>query len=216
MKEVLWSLFEILVCIYESFNLYYYIFSFLDYNFRSRRSRIIYSAGAIVHTGIVLALNYFTAYEGILGLIYMVFTMIYTLHVLQREVIKTFFVIISGYVWVLSVGSFVSSFISNISSLELTDIYSKHIFERFVLILIAQSLITYAYRVTLKIFRKTDVKLRSQECGLIFIVFSISFVIIMLNRFVQLNYNIAEQHHKLLLLSDLGIIIINIVCYLWS
>lgn len=213
MKEVLWSLFEILVCIYESFNLYYYIFSFLDYNFRSRRSRIIYSAGAIVHTGIVLTLNYFTVDEGILGLIYMIFTMIYTINVLQREVIKTFFVIISGYVWVLSIGSFVSNFISNISSLELTDIYSRHIFERLVLILIAQSLITYAYRVTLKIFRKTDVKLRSQECELIVIVFSISFVIIMLNRFIQLNYNIAEQHHKLLLLSDLGIIIINIVCY---
>ncbi|MDE5976937.1 MAG: ATP-binding protein, partial [Turicibacter sp.] len=36
---------------------------------------------------------------------------------------------------------------------------------------------------------------------------------IMLNHFVQLNYNVAEQHHKWLLLSNLGIIIINIVCY---
>lgn len=81
------------------------------------------------------------------------------------------------------------------------------------LILIAQLLVTYVYRVTLKLFKKTDVKLQSQECVLIVIVFSISFVVIMLNHFVQLNYNVAEQHHKWLLLSNLGIIIINIVCY---
>lgn len=213
MKEGLWDLFETLVSVYEGFNLYYYIFAFLDYNFKSQRSKIIYSAGAFIHTGIVLVLNYFTFYEGILGLIYMLFTLIYSILILQKSKIKTFFVVLSGYVWVLSINVFVATFISNISSSKLSDIYSKHIFERFILILIAQLLVTYAYRITLKLFKKTDVKLQSGECGLIVIVFSISFVVIMLNHFVQLNYNVAEQHHKLLLLSNLGIIIINIVCY---
>lgn len=213
MKEGLWNLFETLVSVYEGFNLYYYIFAFLDYNFKPQRSKIIYSAGAIIHTCIVLVLNYFTFYEGILGLIYMLFTLIYSILILQKSKIKTFFVVISGYVWVLSINVFVATFISNISSSELSDIYSKHIFKRFMLILIAQPLVTYVYRVTLKLFKKTDVKLQSQECILIVIVFSISFVVIMLNHFVQLNYNVAEQHHKWLLLSNLGIIIINIVCY---
>lgn len=213
MKDNIWDLFEILVSIYEGFNLYYYIFAFLDYNFKSQRSKITYSAGAIIHTCIVLILNYFTFYEGILGLVYMLFTLIYSILILQKSKIKTFFVVISGYVWVLSINVFVATFISNISSSELSDIYSKHIFERFMLIFIAQLLVTYVYRVTLKLFKKTDVKLQSGECGLIVIVFSISFVVIMLNHFVQLNYNVAEQHHKWLLLSNLGIIIINIVCY---
>lgn len=213
MKEGVWDLFKILVSVYEGFNLYYYIFAFLDYNFKSQRSKITYSAGAIIHTCIVLVLNYFTFYEGILGLIYMLFTLIYSILILQKGKIKTFFVVISGYVWVLSINVFVATFISNISSSELSDIYSKHIFERFMLIFIAQLLVTYVYRVTLKLFKKTDVKLQSGECGLIVIVFSISFVVIMLNHFVQLNYNVAEQHHKWLLLSNLGIIIINIVCY---
>lgn len=213
MKEGVWDLFEILVSVYEGFNLYYYIFAFLDYNFKSQRSKITYSAGAIIHTCIVLVLNYFTVYEGILGLIYMLFTLIYSILILQKSKIKTFFVVLSGYVWVLSINVFVATFISNISSSELSDIYSKHIFERFMLILIAQLLVTYVYRVTLKLFKKTDVKLQSQECILIVIVFSISFVVIMLNHFVQLEYNVAEQHHKWLLLSNLGIIIINIVCY---
>ena len=213
MKEGVWDLFEILVSVYEGFNLYYYIFAFLDYNSKSQRSKITYSAGAIIHTCIVLVLNYFTFYEGILGLIYMLFTLIYAILILQKSKIKTFFVVLSGYVWVLSINVFVATFISNISSSELSDIYSKHIFERFMLILIAQLLVTYVYRVTLKLFKKTDVKLQSQECVLIVIIFSISFVVIMLNHFVQLNYNVAEQHHKWLLLSNLGIIIINIVCY---
>lgn len=213
MKEGVWDLFETLVSVYEGFNLYYYIFAFLDYNFKSQRSKITYSAGAIIHTCIVLVLNYFTFYEGILGLVYMSFTLIYSILILQKSKIKTFFVVLSGYVWVLSINVFVATFISNISSSELSDIYSKHIFERFMLILIAQLLVTYVYRVTLKLFKKTDVKLQSQECVLIVIVFSISFVVIMLNHFVQLNYNVAEQHHKWLLLSNLGIIIINIVCY---
>ena len=213
MKEGVWDLFEILVSVYEGFNLYYYIFAFLDYNFKSQGSKITYSAGAIIHTCIVLVLNYFTFYEGILGLIYMLFTLIYSILILQKSKIKTFFVVLSGYVWVLSINVFVATFISNISSSELSDIYSKHIFERFMLILIAQLLVTYVYRVTLKLFKKTDVKLQYQECVLIVIVFLISFVVIMLNHFVQLNYNVAEQHHKWLLLSNLGIIIINIVCY---
>lgn len=193
MEDNIWDLFEILVSIYEGFNLYYYIFAFLDYNFKSQRSKITYSAGAIIHTCIVLVLNYFTFYEGILGLIYMLFTLIYSILILQKSKIKTFFVVLSGYVWVLSINVFVATFISNISSSELSDIYSKHIFERFMLILIAQLLVTYVYRVTLKLFKKTDVKLQSQECVLIVIVFSISFVVIMLNHFVQLNYNVAER-----------------------
>lgn len=213
MKEGVWDLFEILVSVYEGFNLYYYIFAFLDYNFKSQRSKITYFAGAIIHTCIVLVLNYFTFYEGILGLIYMLFTLIYSILILQKSKIKTFFVVISGYVWVLSINSFVTNFISNISSSKLSDIYSKHTFERFIVVLMVQLLVTYVYRITLKLFKKTDVKLQSGECGLVVIVFSISFVVIMINHFVQLNYNVAEQHHKWLLLSNLGIIIINIVCY---
>ena len=46
MEDNIWDLFEILVSIYEGFNLYYYIFAFLDYNFKSQRSKITYSAGA--------------------------------------------------------------------------------------------------------------------------------------------------------------------------
>lgn len=213
MKEGVWDLFEILVSVYEGFNLYYYIFAFLDYNFKSQRSKIIYSAGAIIHTCIVLVLNYFTFYEGILGLIYMLFTLIYSILILQKGKIKTFFVVISGYVWVLSINSFVTNFISNISTSKIADIYSKHTFERFIVVLIVQILVTYIYRITLKLFKKTDVKLQSEECGLIVIVSSISFVVIMLNHFIQLNYNLAEHHYKWLLLSNLGIIIINIVCY---
>lgn len=57
MEDNIWDLFEILVSIYEGFNLYYYIFTFLDYNFRSQRSKIVYSAGAIIHTCIVLILK---------------------------------------------------------------------------------------------------------------------------------------------------------------
>lgn len=213
MKESFWNLFEAAVNIYESFNLFFFIFVFLGYNFRSKKNKIRYICGALFHTCIIFIFNAFMAYEGFWAIIYMSFTLIYAIVCIQRSITKTFFTVMLGYIWVLSVNAFVSVFISNISASDITAIYTKHNIERLIMVLTVQLIVTYAYRITLKIFKKGSIKLQFQEWMLILIVFILSFVIIMTIHIVQLNCSLSALYDNLLQAAILGIILINIACY---
>lgn len=213
MNENLWNLFEAVVNVYEGFNLYYFIFAFLDYNFKSTKNKIIFSCGALLNTCIVFMLNALMFYEGIWGIAYMVFTFLYALLFVCRNAVKVFFATLLAYIWILSINAFTTVFISSVSNSTITDIYIEHNIERFIMILTVQLLVTYAYRITLKIFKRNGIQLQFQEWLLILVVFILSFSIIMLIHLVQLNYNFAVKHHNLLLLASFGLVVINVVCY---
>ena len=85
--------------------------------------------------------------------------------------------------------------------------------ERFVMILTVQLLVTYAYRVTLKVFKRNGIQLKMQEWLLILVVFILSFCVILMIHIVQLNYNFSVRYHNLLLLSSFCLVAINVVCY---
>lgn len=213
MKETLWNIFESAVSVYEGLNVFYFIFAFLDYNFQPTKNKIVYLCGALLNTCIVFTLNAFLFYEGIWGMTYIIFTFCYTLFFVRRNPIRVFFVTFLAYLWILSVNAFVTTFISDVASTNLVDLYTKQTLERFIMILTVQLLVTYAYRITLKIFRKNGIQLRPQEWLLIVVVFVLSFSVILMIHVVQLNYQFSKLHHDLLLLSCLGLAAINIVCY---
>lgn len=213
MAHNLWNIFEILVDIYEGFNVYYFIFSFLDYNFKTQKNKIIFSCGALIHTCLVLFFNMLMFYEGAWGSIYIIFTFIYTFIFVHRGVIKTFFVTVLAYIWVLSINAFFNVFISSIADFNLVALYTEQNVERFVFILSVQLFVTYIYRLMLKIFKKNEIRLQAREWLLILIVFLLSFCIILMIHAVQLNCHFSVKYHNLLLLSSFGLILINVVCY---
>lgn len=202
MNHNLWNLFEASVNVYESFNIYYFIFTFLDYSFKPQKNKIIFSCGALLHTCIVFILNELMFYEGVWGIVYIVFTFIYTLIFARQGWIKNFFITLLAYIWILSINAFSTVFISSVSAENLTDIYIEQNMERFVMILTVQLLVTYAYRVTLKVFKRNGIQLKMQEWLLILVVFILSFCIILMIHIVQLNYNFSIKYHNLLLLSS--------------
>lgn len=213
MKEILWNLFEAAVNVYEGFNLYFFIFAFLEYNFTLPKNKIRFMCGALIHTSIIFLFNALMFYEGPWMIVYMSFTFIYSVVCIRQGITKTFFVVMSAYIWVLSANTFVCSFISNVAGSDLTDIYTKNNIERFIMIISVQLIVTYAYRITLKIFKKNGIKLNSQEWMLILIVFILSFGIILMIHMVQLNNQMSRLYHNLLLISCFALILINIVCY---
>lgn len=213
MNHNLWNLFEASVNVYESFNIYYFIFSFLDYNFKPQKNKIMFSCGALLHTCIVFVLNELMFYEGVWGIIYIAFTFIYTLIFVRQGWIKNFFITLLAYIWILSINAFSTVFISSVSAGSLTDIYIEQNMERFVMILTVQLLVTYAYRVTLKVFKRNGIQLKMQEWLLILVVFILSFCIILMIHIAQLNYNFSIRYHNLLLLSSFCLVAINVVCY---
>ncbi len=213
MNHNLWNLFEASVNLYESFNIYYFIFSFLDYNFKPQKNKIMFSCGALLHTCIVFVLNELMFYEGVWGIVYIAFTFIYTLIFVRQGWIKNFFITLLAYIWILSINAFSTVFISSVSAGNLTDIYIEQNMERFVMILTVQLLVTYAYRVTLKVFKRNGIQLKMQEWLLILVVFILSFCVILMIHIVQLNYNFSVRYHNLLLLSSFCLVAINVVCY---
>ena len=106
MNHNLWNLFEASVNLYESFNIYYFIFSFLDYNFKPQKNKIMFSCGALLHTCIVFVLNELMFYEGVWGIVYIAFTFIYTLIFVRQGWIKNFFITLLAYIWILSINAF--------------------------------------------------------------------------------------------------------------
>lgn len=213
MVHNLWNIFEVFIDIYEAFNAYYFIFSFLDYNFKKQKNKIIFSCGALIHACLVLFFNMLMFYEGAWGFIYIIFTFIYTFIFVHRGVIKTFFVTMLAYIWVLSINAFFNVFISSIADFNLVALYTEQNVERFVFILSVQLFVTYIYRLMLKIFKKNEIRLQAREWLLILIVFLLSFCIILMIHAVQLNCHFSVKYHNLLLLSSFGLILINVVCY---
>ena len=125
MKETLWKIFESAVSVYEGLNVFYFIFAFLDYNFQPTKNKIVYLCGALLNTCIVFTLNAFLFYEGIWGMTYIIFTFCYTLFFVRRNPIRVFFVTLLAYLWILSVNAFVTTFISDVASTNLVDLYTK-------------------------------------------------------------------------------------------
>ena len=54
MNATIWKVFEIAVNIYEGFNIFYFVFSFFEYNFKPKENRLVFSIGVLGYTIVVL------------------------------------------------------------------------------------------------------------------------------------------------------------------
>lgn len=211
--EILWEAFEIIITIFESFLITYFICSFLGHNFSTKKGMLIFIFGGLVESILVLIMNHLTFYEGVLGVIYVVAHFIYSLFLLKGSIHKKLFVSILTEVCLLCVNALVTSLMSMAFGDDLSIIYTKQTLSRFLAILIVQALLVYLFALILKFTTKNAIALDFKEWLLIFSVFGISFIAIALIHFTQQNNVMSEQSIGILLISELGIIVINIVCF---
>lgn len=213
MLDFLWSLFELLVTLFESFVCIYFVCSFLKHDFSTSRGKIIFIGGSVVFTALVTAINSVTLYEGVIGIIYSLFYFIFALLFLHGTVLKKLFVSIFTNV----ISMFVSSSVVSIISVALQDninvIYTEKTLIRFVMVIIVQAVRVYAYGVILKIAVSKEFALKKKEWFLIITVFVISFVSLGILHMTQVDQQLPLNVTQLMLLSELGIIIVNIVCF---
>lgn len=213
MNSSIWKVFEIAVNIYEGFNIFYFVFSFFDYNSKHPKTKVIFSVGVLIYTIVVSVINQITFYEGVAGVIYIIIVFLFTLAVLYGSVIKKLFVSATAFLCILAVNSLVSTFISSIANTELVNIYTQKSIERLMMILSVQMIVTYIYRLILKAFNKNGTLLNIREWILIFTVLSLSFIMFLIIHQVQLNSEISVYSNNKLLLVSLGLVVINVVCY---
>ena len=105
MKEVLWNLFELLINIYEGFIVFHFVCSFLNFNIKNRKNKIVYISGSLGYTAVVTVINNLSAFEGILGLIYPILVFAFAVVFLEGGTAKKAFISLLAFSCIIMVNT---------------------------------------------------------------------------------------------------------------
>lgn len=209
----LWRGFEFLVTVYEAFVIIHFVCVFFDHNFSSHRGRIIYISASFGYALMVLIINTITSYEGLIGIVYSVYILIFSLFFLQGKVITKIFISILTNVCLISVNALITSLFSLIFKNNVDLIYTERSLSRFLMIIIVQAFLLLVFSLILRIFKKTKMSLGRIEWTFILTIFAISFLSIAAIHITLQQTSLVEQYIALLMIAELGFILINIICF---
>ncbi len=213
MIKVLWTLFELVVTVFESSVISFFICSFMGLNLKEPKGRITCITGGLVFSALVVLINQLTIYEGIYGIIYSIEYFLFALFFLKGSILRKLFVSILANIVVVGVNAFVTSSLSAALGSEIEKIYSEQSLIRFVLMIIVQALYVYVFGLILKITTNKEMALRGREWMLIISVLGASFVSLIFIHMTQVNIEPTAKTTTMLFVSELGIIVVNIVCF---
>ena len=211
--NALWELFELSVTLFESFMICYFICSFLEMNFSNSKSVKVFVSGGIIFSTLVIVINQLTWFEGIYGIIYSIEYFAFSFFFLNGTILKKAFVSILANVVVMSTTSFASSCAAAALKNNVEILYENNSVIRFILIIIIQAFNAYIFGVILKVTRNKSISLKNNEWALIISVFSVSFVSLIFIHMTLVSAEMASEITVMLFVSELGIIIVNIVCF---
>lgn len=207
-----WSIFEILVTVFEAFIIVLFISGMMDRKFRFRNRKLTVIAGALPLALIITIMNSLMVYEGLFGIIYSVAYFIYAAIALKGSIIKKVFVSILTNLILILVNAFVSSVVSTVFNNDISKMYIEKNIGRFILIVTVHTILILVFSLLVKLFSKNSISLTKKEWSLILIVFLISFFVIAFIHTIQLGIGISVDDSVLLAVSEIGVFLINIVC----
>lgn len=211
--DKLWMGFEFLVTVFEAFLIMHFVCAFFDHSFSSKRGRTIYICASVCYASMVLTINSITPYEGLIGIVYSIYILVFSLIFLHGKVVTKIFISILTNLCLISVNALVASLISLVFKNNLELIYTEKTLSRFLMIVIVQSLLLFIFSLILKIFKKKNMSLGKTEWLFILIIFIISFLSIAAIHITLQKNNLPEQYIGILMTAELGFILINIVCF---
>lgn len=212
MSDILWLCLELLANIFESYLCIHFIISSFDNKCRLVNCRGTHIIGVAVLTSIVSILNRITVYEGLLGLLYVVFFICFSLIFLRGSFLKKIFIAILTNIVMLSTAALTANVLFSIFKNDPIIIYTEHSFERFIFMITGVGLFGYVLAILTKFTSRTKESLKVKEWALILSVLAISSLIIGAIHIVILNGDIDRSYINLLTVSELSIIFINILC----
>lgn len=210
--EILWILFELVVNIYESFLLIIFLSLSLEIKRPFRKHHIAIVIGGIAMTIIVTVLNHITIYEGFLGIIYSLCFFVFSLIFLNGTILKKIFISIFTNVVLIGVSTGLASIMSLFLRDSVENIYTEQAISRFLTVVIVQATLTYVFGILHHLIANKIGALNPKEWILILSVLGISFITFVMIHVTALD-NATKYDVKLLMFSELGIILVNIVCW---
>lgn len=212
MFDVLWMIFELAANLCESFLCIHFIIESFDKKCRIFGLKIVYIIGTLGFAAVITSLNQITGYEGILGLIYAAFFILFSLIFLRGALLKKIFISALTLVCLVGTAAIFGNIFSALFKSDLIEIYTAHTFERAVFLVIGISLLAYILAIFSHFTGGKKESLNVKEWILILSVLLISFLIIAVLHIIILDDETENEHINLLMAAEIGIIFINILC----
>lgn len=207
-----WDTFEIVATLCEQLILFYFICNFLKHDFKTSKGKLVYISGSVLGTALVTALNSVTLYDWWLSVIYITFWFVFSLIFISGRVLSKLLAAILADVVLISTSNLVTGILTIALKSTPMQLYSTQGVYRVLGVLMCQTLNLFLFSLILKSVNKTILEMKKKEWVLIISVFSIStlsFAIIQ----VALNESmLSEATSLMLLLSEIGLIALNIIC----
>lgn len=211
--DFLWELFEHLSTILEAFIMIRFVFSFNYFDWNTSKNRAIYACCSLGYAALITVFNYFTIYEGLLGIGYIAYMIIVSLLFLKGTLVEKIFSSVLSVLIVLVVSVVVSGAVSTAFGENVGLVYSKLELSRFIAVVLVQALLIVIYDAIIKITGKEHISLNKKEWGLIITVFAISFISTALIHTAVLNYQYEFLPSMLLMSAEIGVIAVIAVCF---
>lgn len=212
MQNVLWMVLELAVNLIESFLCIHFVIGSFDRKCKVLELKGTYLVGTIGFTAVVTALNQITEYEGLLGLIYAVYLIVFSLIFLRGALLKKLFISALTLICLVSTAAVSGNIMIAVFNNEPIEIYTEHSFERFAFMVAGVALLAYVLKLFLHFTGGRKDGLKSKEWILILSILGISFFIIAALHVIILSSDNKREHLDFLIASEIGIILINILC----
>lgn len=200
-----------LICVILFLCINFIIKSF-DGKCRYFNSKITLIVGTLLLATIVTAINKITTYEGILGAVYIVVYFVFSLIFLRGSILKKIFISLLANICLISSAALTSNVLFTIFNDDSMKIYTAHSLERLIFMVIGLAVRVYIFELLIRLTNGRKENLRIKEWILIASVLAVSFLIFAAIQVVIINSKLSENNQILLMLSELGLILINIIC----
>lgn len=207
-----WNIFEAAVTLFEQSVIFYFICSFVKHDFKTRRGKIVYVSGSILGTVLVVVLNSFTVYEWWLSAIYIVYWFGFSLIFVNGKIFGKLLAVILTDVVSISTSSLATGAFSMIFDLNFNEVYVQQNIYRILCLILVQSINLYMFSLILKFSNKTILLMKIKEWILIISVFLISIFSLAMIHNALCESALSETASKMLMLSEIGLIVLNIIC----
>lgn len=211
--DKLWIGFEFFVTVFEAFVIMHFVCAFFDHSFSSKKGRIIYICASLCYALMVLIINSTTSYEGWIGAVYSIYILVFSLIFLRGKLLIKIFVSIFTDICLISVSTFAVNLISVVFKNNVDEIYSEKTLPRFLMIIIDQLILFYVFAVFLRIFKKSKMNFGKKEWTFIITIFVASFLSLAAIQITLQKNDLSEQYIGILMAAELGLILINIICF---
>lgn len=212
MLDAMWNFIELAANLCDSFLCINFIIKSFDGKCRYFNSKITLIVGTLLLATIVTAINKITTYEGILGAVYIVVYFVFSFIFLRGSILKKIFISLLANICLISSAALTSNVLFTIFNDDSMKIYTAHSLERLIFMVIGLAVRVYIFELLIRLTNGRKENLGIKEWILIASVLAVSFLIFAAIQVVIINSKLSENNQILLMLSEFGLILINIIC----